>query len=55
MEISRKSKRTQPVASSFWLGHMGMPRREILGDFANYTGIAPVVRISEIVVERSEH
>ena len=30
-------------------------RAEILGDIANYTDIAPVVQISEIVVERSDH
>lgn len=29
-------------------------RAEILDDIANYTDIAPVVQVSEIVVERSE-
>ena len=28
-------------------------RAEILGDIANYTDIAPVIQISEVVVERS--
>jgi hypothetical protein len=27
---------------------------EIRGDIANYTDIAPVIQISEVVVERSE-
>jgi uncharacterized protein (TIGR02118 family) len=27
---------------------------EILGDIANYTDIAPVVQVSEVVVERSD-
>jgi hypothetical protein len=27
---------------------------EILGDIANYTDIAPVLQISEVVVERSD-
>jgi len=29
-------------------------RAEIRGDMANYTDIAPVVQISEVVVERSD-
>lgn len=29
-------------------------RAEILGDIPNYTDIAPVLQISEIVVERSD-
>ena len=29
-------------------------RAEILGDIANYTDIAPLVQVSEVVVERSD-
>jgi hypothetical protein len=29
-------------------------RAEVLGDIANYTDIAPVLQISELVVERSD-
>jgi uncharacterized protein (TIGR02118 family) len=29
-------------------------RAEILGDLANYTDIAPVIQVSEVVVERSD-
>jgi uncharacterized protein (TIGR02118 family) len=29
-------------------------RAEILGDIANYTDIAPVIQVSEVVVERSD-
>ena len=29
-------------------------RAEILGDIANYTDIAPMIQISEVVVERSD-
>jgi uncharacterized protein (TIGR02118 family) len=29
-------------------------RAEIRGDIANYTDIAPVIQISEVVVERSD-
>jgi len=29
-------------------------RAEIVGDIANYTDIAPVIQVSEVVVERSE-
>ena len=32
----------------------GLACAEILGDIANYTDIAPVVQVSEVVVERSD-
>lgn len=37
-----------------YLAAMQEHRAEILGDLANYTDIAPVVQISELVVERSD-
>lgn len=33
---------------------MQQHRAEILADIANYTDIAPVVQVSEVVVERSD-
>jgi uncharacterized protein (TIGR02118 family) len=37
-----------------YLAAMKEHRAEVLGDLANYTDIAPVFQISEVVVERSD-
>lgn len=47
-------RRVAPARLDLLLMITGARRAEILRDLANYTDIAPVIQVSEVVVERSD-